>query len=77
MYKKLRSLGRCNDYAKASTFEDFLKEFLFYVQGGGHTWPANFHYIDYMWNGKKLSNEMIRIYEEIVAKSNGKETTGV
>ena len=66
-----------NDHAKASTFEDFLKEFLFYVQGGGSPWPANFHYIDYMWKGKKLSEEMIRTYAEIVAKSNGEETTEV
>ena len=65
-----------NTNAKASTFEDFLKEFLFYIQGGGYSWPANFHYIDYTWNGKKLSEEMVRVYAEIVAKSNGEETAG-
>ena len=63
------------DHAKASTFVDFLKEFKFYVQGGGTTFPANFKDINYRQTygeRKLLSEEMIRIYGEIVEKSNGK-----
>ena len=66
------------DHAKASTFVDFLKEFKFYVQGGGSIFPANFKYIDYRQTygeGKLLSEEMVRIYGEIVENSNGKKST--
>lgn len=62
-----------SNHAKASTFADFLKEFKFYIQGKGSTLPANFHYIDYRFNSKLLSDEMKRIYVEIREKSNGKE----
>lgn len=59
--------------AKASNFEDFLKQFKFFIQGNGTTFPSNFS--DYRWhvNQKLLSEEMIRTYCEIVVKANGKE----
>ena len=59
---------------KAYNFEDFLKQFKFYVQGGGHPFPSRFS--DYRWhvNQKLLSEEMIRVYCEIFEKANGEET---
>lgn len=67
-----------SNHAKGTLFRDFLKEFKFYVQGGGTIFPANFKDIDYRQaygERKLLSDEMVRIYGLIVEKSNGKTST--
>lgn len=58
--KEYKQCPDCIHEGKVDTFVDFLKEFKFYIQGKGTTWPDNFHLIDYceVVTGKHLGEEM-------------------
>lgn len=74
--KEYEKDSNCINEAKVSTFVDFLKEFKFYIQGKGSTWPANFSDIDYCDapTGRHLGEEMRKVMFVALEKANGKES---
>lgn len=61
----------CINEGKVANFVEFLRQFKFYVQGKGTTWPANFLEVDYcdVPTGRHLGEEMSKVLVAALEKS--------
>lgn len=61
----------CINEGKADNFVEFLRQFTFYAQGKGSTWPANFSDVDYcdVPTGRHLGEEMRKVLVAALEKS--------
>lgn len=77
--KEYKECPDCINEGKVDTFVDFLKEFKFYIQGKGTTWPNNFDQIDYreVQTGKLLSEEMRKTLVAALEKEKDGEEANV